>query len=117
MYTVDQVKEWTEENNAELDEGRLSCDDADVQIFNRCVPEKSKELWDVGCWLSEQLAELGATEAENHDICFAHGQRSFAGNTIQSAVDYANEFLNNKSVKDKLGIELADEINKEVFGE
>jgi hypothetical protein len=115
-YTVEQIENWIKENNEELNKDRLACEMPEVQMMNKFAPEKSKDVWDAGCWLSEILESLGATEEENKEICFAMGQRCFLGDANSVAVKFANEYATTGTTKDKPGLRLADEINKEVFG-
>lgn len=89
--------------------------------YEKEVPEYLRhprmwECWQAGCFLNSVLRFNGATEEEVHAIGFAHGQRSAFGDTWEWAIRYANEYEENKKVADKPGEELADEINKEVFG-
>jgi hypothetical protein len=115
MFIVEDAKNWALENSVNLDESRLGHKDPAVVLLNRLIPDKSKELWDAGCWLQKVLREYGVDENRINEIEMALGQRSFAANAWNVAVDYANEFANNGSIKEKGGIELAEKIHNEVF--
>ena len=109
-YTVEQAKAWAAENSHELDIARLRCTDGIVQMLNRVDPEKSKQVWDSGCWLAEVLREHGATEEQIREIQFAAGQRSFGGDAWKASVLYANEFAATGGTAEKPGPELAAKI-------
>jgi hypothetical protein len=115
MLTVEDAKKWALERLIELDKDRLECENKAVQMLNRIIPEKSKNLWDSGCWLESVLLENGASKEQVKDIQFAHGQRSFANDEWKVAVDYANEFIANGETQEKGGFELARKINEEIF--
>lgn len=117
MLTVEDAKKWADERSSELDKERLGWEDPTIQMLNRIIPEKSKNLWNSGCWLESVLLENGASKEQIKDIQFAHGQRSFANDEWKVAVDYANEFIANGETKEKGGFELAKKINEEIFGE
>lgn len=114
---IEDVKAWCLENRAELDESRLACEDAALQIINKMNPSLLKRLWDSGCWLAMKLREHGATEEQVQEIQFAHGQRAFGGCPYQVALGYAKEFAENGDTKEKGGEALADKIHGEVFGD
>lgn len=115
MKTVDDAKQWARDNTKELDARRLASPSDDVQMFNRIMPDKSKELWDSGCWLARELESLGATDEEISSIQMAQGQRAFGGNAWQAAVDYVNEFAATGDTVEKGGPELAEKRHKELF--
>jgi len=73
-------------------------------------------MWQAGCWLNSTLCENGASEAEVHDIGFAHGQRCVFGDPWKWAVIYANEYRAINCVRDQPGKALADAINREHIG-
>ena len=116
MYTIEEAQEWANKNNQELDSKRLGHTDKMVQMMNRIMPEKSKSLWDSGCWLGTILQDLGANDEQIGDIQMAHGQRSFGGDSWKAAVDYANEFAECGDTEEKGGAELAEKRHKEIFG-
>lgn len=116
-YTIEDAKQWAIENETELNRSRLSCKDSDVQMFNRIAPEKSKELWNSGCWLQDVLLEHGATDKQVKEIQFAAGQRAFGGDAWEVSVDYVNEFISNGDTQEKPGIELAKKRHNELFSE
>ena len=117
MVTDNDGLKWQAENNDELNRARLASKDEGVQMFNRINPAISKALWDAGSWLGTKLRELGATDEEVESVQFAHGQRCFGGQPWAIAAQYINEFAETKTVGDKPGPELAEEITKEVFGD
>lgn len=117
MKTIEDAKRWASENADELEADRLSCDDKNVVLFNRLMPELSKTLWDSGSWLSQELRSHGADDEQVQEIQMAHGQRSFGGEAWQAAVDYANEFAANGDTKEKGGLELGIKRHKELFGD
>ena len=114
--TIYDAKQWARDNTEELDADRLSSNDDAVQMFNRVMPEKSKELWDSGSWLAGQLRSNGATEEQISSIQMAQGQRAFGGNAWQAAVDYANEFEATGDTQEKGGLNLAEKRHEELFG-
>lgn len=116
LKTVKDAKQWAEENAAQLDSDRLNSDDKYVQMFNRTMPTKSKELWDSGCWLAEQLRACGADDEQVSAIQMAQGQRAFGGDAWQAAVDYANEFEATGDTVEKGGAALAHKRHRELFG-
>ena len=111
MYSVELAKSWVNKNRKELIKSLLEFKEA--PDFMKKPGNPFEEVWCCGCWLNEQLKKSGATKEEIHNIGICHGQRSLFGNTYEWAVKYLNEFEENKVIKDKPGIELADEINKE----
>ena len=115
-FTVEQAKRWAEDNSVELDSNRLTCDDESVQMFNSCMPDKSKQLWDSGCWLGERLRAAGAKDDQVRQIQMAQGQRAFCGDAWQAAVDYANEFTATGDTVEKGGVALAVKRHAELFG-
>ena len=117
LYTIAGAKRWADEHSAELDRNRKASSDADVQMFNRIMPEKSKELWDSGVWLGDRLEEHGATKDQIQSIQMAAGQRAFGGDAWQAAVDYANEFAGTGDTREKGGAELAEKVHAEIFSE
>ena len=116
LQTISNAKKWAKENDNDLNSARMKCKDSGAQLLNTIMPEKAKELWDSGSWLSEQLDSLGATDEQIKDIQFAHGQRAFGGDPWKVAVKYVNEFMANGDTKEKPGSELAAKINTELFG-
>lgn len=116
MYTVEDVKKWIVENNVELEKDRLNCQDETVKMLNRILPDKSKTLWDIGCWIEDVLEKLGADKEEISDAQFAFGQRAFGGAGEATAVAYVNEFVETKEIAEKPGPELAEKINNEILG-
>lgn len=116
MLTIEDAKTWATERSSELDEARLGCEDQIIQMMNRMMPEKSKSLWDSGCWLAANLREHGATDEQVSSIQMAQGQRAFGGDAWQAAVDYANEFAANGDTEEKGGAELAVKRHREIFG-
>jgi hypothetical protein len=116
MLTVEDAKAWASERCSELDADRLGHEDQMVQMMNRMIPEKSKSLWDSGCWLAAKLREHGATDEQVSSIQMAQGQRAFGGDAWQAAVDYANEFAANGDTEEKGGAELAAKRHSEIFG-
>lgn len=116
MYTVEDVKKWIVENNTELEKDRLNCQDSSVQMLNRILPDKSKMLWDIGCWIEHVLQKNGADKEDISDIQFVFGQRAFGGAGEATAVAYVNEFVKTKEVAEKPGPELAEKIHNEMFG-
>ena len=114
--TVDDAKRWASENKVDLDAARLSTEDETIQMFNRMMPDKSKELWDSGTWLAKQLRTAGATDEQVNSIQMAQGQRAFGGNAWQAAVDYANEFEATGDTEEKGGLALAQKRHAELFG-
>ncbi|RKY70960.1 MAG: hypothetical protein DRQ14_08065 [Candidatus Latescibacterota bacterium] len=115
-FTVVEAMEWADENREELDGARLGSEDSSVKMMNGMMPDKSREMWDAGCWLGERLEELGATEDEAMDLQFALGQRAFAGSAWEAAVRYANEFAERGGTEEHAGPELAETVCKEIFG-
>lgn len=116
MVTIEDAKQWAADYATELDQIRLSCDDKTVQMFNRVMPEKSKDLWDSGSWLGEQLRALGATDEQVQSIQMAQGQRAFRGDAWQAAVDHVNEFSEQGDTEEKDGLDLAEKRHEELFG-
>lgn len=115
--TIEDAKQWATDNEVRLDSDRLASSDETVQRFNRMMPAKSKELWDSGCWLGEQLRSHGATDEQVSQIQMALGQRAFGGNAWAAAVAYANEFEQSGDTEEKGGLELAEKRHAELFGE
>lgn len=115
-YTIEDIENWIKENNNQLDADRLANELPEIKMMNTFMPEKSKQVWDAGCWLSEILVSLGAGETEIAEICFAMGQRCFMGDPNVVAVKFANEYVVTGTTQDKPGCELADQINREIFG-
>ncbi len=116
MSTINDAKQWAKDNASDLDASRLACADESVQIFNQIMPDKSKELWDSGGWLAQELESHGATVEQIHDIQTATGQRAFGGDAWRAAVDYANEFAATGDTEEKGGPELAEKRHRELFG-
>ena len=114
MRTIDDAKQWAEDNSHELDADRLSCKDESVRMFNQIMPEKSKELWNSGCWLANELESHGATADQIGSIQMAQGQRAFGGDAWQAAVDYVNEFAATGDTEEKGGPELAQKRHAEI---
>lgn len=108
-YTVDDAHKWIEENQQDLQ--RSLAESKEVPPPMKAIPQISK-LWNAGCWLAEMLEEAGASEEENHDICFAHGQCCFGGNALEEAVRLLNEFVATGTTEDRPGPELAEKINE-----
>ncbi len=116
MLTIEDAKQWAVENAVMLHEGRISCKNESVRMFNSIMPDLSKLLWDSGCWLAHVLESHGATAEQIVDIQGAQGQRAFCGDAWQAAVDYANEFAETGDTEEKWGPELAEKRHKELFG-
>ena len=117
MKTIEDAKQWVAENHKELTKTRLSSTEPTIQMLNRVLPDKSRDLWDSGCWLQNEMRTLGATNEEITDAQFACGQRAFANDPWEIAVRYINEYQESGEIKDKPGAQLGEEINKELFGE
>lgn len=114
-YTIENAKAYAADNLADIMHALREC--AEVPEWFK-KNERFVEVWKSGCWLNMMLKrDHGASAQEVRDIGFAHGQRSAFGDTWHWAVVYANEYAANKSVKDKPGNKLADEINAGVFPE
>lgn len=113
MHTEEQAKQWVTKNRQELINSLIAC--AEVPEIMKGPGNRFEEVWCAGCWLNEKLRKAGATKEITENIGFAHGQRSLFGDTYQWAVTYLNEFISRGEVADKPGIELADQINDEVF--
>ena len=111
-YTLDSAKTWIADHDLSLGEALAA---SDVPDFMKSLPFM-RPVWDAGCWLGEILRELGASDAENSRICFAHGQRSLGGDTLAIAVNYANEFAGTATTSDRPGVKLANTIHVEMFG-
>jgi hypothetical protein len=112
MRTADEARKW-------MDEHREAC--MENYRKNRDIPDflrspRMELVWMSGCWLNTVLKEMGASEKEVHDIGFAQGQRSLFQDPLEVAIEYANEFEANRAVKDKPGIEFADELNDRYLG-
>jgi hypothetical protein len=110
MHTEEEVLTWVKKNRDELIQSLH--DNAEIPGYLKTPGDRFEEVWCAGCWLNKKLEEAGATEEEVRNIGFAHGQRSLFGNTYRWALNYLNEFESAGAIKDKPGIELADEINK-----
>lgn len=117
VYSIHDAMSWAADNDAELDKSRLACTDSTIKMLNRMSPETSKKLWNTGCWIEEILEGLGADKQTIHDMQFAMGQRAFGGDPWAISVAYVNEFIANGGTEEKPGVELADKINSEMFGE
>ncbi len=115
MLTIEDAKKWASERSEMLDSDRLANQDPLLQMMNKAIPEKSKNLWDSSIWLAMMLDEHGATDDQIESIQMAQGQRSLFGDPWEIAVEYANEFIATGSTKEKGGLELARKINKEIF--
>src|SRR5882672_9328310 len=111
-YLIEDCKEWVELELALIKVG-LS-EDTTIPDWMRNSPHFF-DCWKAGCWLNFMLKEHGATKEEVASIGFVHGQRSLFGDTYKWAVHYLNEFVETKSVADRPGVALADQINAEVF--
>jgi hypothetical protein len=116
VSTINDAKQWARDNASDLDASRLACADEFAQMLKQIMPDKSKELWDSGCWLAQELESRGATVEQIHDIQMATGQRAFGGDAWRAAVDYANEFAATGDTKEKGGLDLAEKRHKELFG-
>lgn len=114
MLTISDARAWADARREELDLARLTHTDPMVCMMNRVMPEKSKTLWDSGCWLAEVLREHGATDEQVRDTQMAVGQRALGGDAWRAAVDYANEFVATGDTEEKGGLELAVKINSEM---
>lgn len=110
MHTEEEATAWVNKIKDELLESLRN--HPEVPGFMKEPGNRFEDVWCSGCWLKEKLREARATKKEVKEIGFAHGQRSFFGNTYKWAVSYLNEFESRGSVKDKPGIELADKINE-----
>jgi len=108
-HTIEEALAYVKEHRKELIESLQACEEA--PDFFKTPGNKFEEVWCSGCWMNNCLYDAGATEKEVQDIGFAHGQRTLFGDPYKWAVAYLNEFEENREVKDKPGIALADEIN------
>lgn len=113
--SIDDVKKWTADNREKLTADMTACEDETVKRMLRLLPDIFVPMWDAGCWLKEFLIENGCSEDQAEDTCFAMGQRCFGGDPFQVAVKYANEWMDRGEIADKPGIQLACEINAEMF--
>ncbi|QDU34300.1 hypothetical protein KS4_23670 [Poriferisphaera corsica] len=104
--TIEEAKQWTELHKNEL----LAAMKENKDCKHLSGLPVMVNLWNAGCWLNHRLAEAGATSDEISSIGFAHGQRSFANDPYKVAVDYVNEYETNKSVQDKPGVALAEDV-------
>jgi hypothetical protein len=109
MYTTEDIENFVEENKSRLEESLQNCG---MIAF---IPiDMLRPVFQSGGWLGPILRKDGATDEQITNICMCHGQRSLSRHPFVVAVDYANEFLQNGSVKDNCGEELAKEVNKEL---
>jgi len=115
MHTIESAQQWENENAVRLDAKRLASTDEGVQMLNRILPDKSRQLWNSGCWLAEQLEACGASDDEIRDIQMVQGQHAFGGSAWQAAVDLANEYTETHTTKEHAGAELAEKLFKERF--
>jgi len=110
-YTKTDVEKYIEENREDLVQSLRNCETVPAFIKTPAF----QIVWDAGCWLNKVLKKHDASEKENRDICFAHGQRCFGRNPIDEAVRLMNEFLVTGTTKDRPGPKLAEEIAKDVL--
>lgn len=116
MRTVEEAMQWAADNREELDKGRLECESPDVQMFNRIMPELSQRIWDSGCWLTEQLKALGASDEDIAEAQFATGQLATLGNPWRSVVAFVNGYEEHGEAPVKPGAALALAIERERWG-
>jgi hypothetical protein len=109
MYTKEDVENYVEENKSRLEESLQNCG-----MISFIPIDLLRPVLQAGAWLGPTLAKDGATDEKISNICLCHGQRSLSRHPFVVAVDYANEFLQNGSVRDKFGEELAKEVNEEM---
>jgi len=112
MFTIFDFEKYVNENRKKLQQGFMGC--KEIPSFMK-QSGKFETLWNTGCWLKEKLLEMGASDSEADDICFAHGQRCGGGSPPDSAIEYLNEYSKNNKIKDKPGADLAQEIAKKSF--
>jgi uncharacterized protein YegP (UPF0339 family) len=114
MHSIQDGHQWAVENEESLKASFQKS--PEVPGFMKSIPTM-QELWNAGCWLNEMMQEMGIPEEKQKDIGFCHGQRSFGNDPWVTAVQYLQELEETQDIEDKPGSKLADEINKEVFGE
>lgn len=111
-YSIETIKsEISPETRQEMLASLQAC--KEVPDYMKTSGGRFEEVWVAGCWLNAKLRASGASEAQVKQIGFAHGQRSFFENPYKWAAIYHNEFIENQSIKDKPGLELADDINEQ----
>ena len=108
-YTVEEAKQYVANNRADITLGMMQLESTQAWRQN----ESFLRCWDSGCWLSVVLRKMKATDAQVHDITFAHGQRSLFGDAYAWAVAYANEFEKTGNIPEAPGRALAARINKQ----
>lgn len=113
--SIEDMLLWTR-NHLYILQGICHCCGASVGLPGK-VGEMMKNLWYSGCWLAQVIENMGADEQRIKEIQFAHGQRSFGRDPVEVALAYANEYAQTNAVRDQPGPELADEINRDIFGE
>jgi hypothetical protein len=107
-YTEADAAEWIAIESEGIRRGLDQCKQTPEYLKSS---EHFYQCWQAGCWMNYKMKEHGATEAEVHQIGFAHGQRCFFGDALKWAVIYLNEFIRTGKVSDKPGVEFADELN------
>lgn len=111
--TVDDALSYVSEHREEIMQSLLDCDEVPFMMKSQPL---IKKIWQAGCWLNRILKDNGASEKENEEICFAHGQRCFGNDPFEQAVRLANEFIATGTTKDRPGSALAEEIYNDTMG-
>ena len=112
MHTVESAKTWAAENSDGLYESLNA-----TTVIPAGLKASMRDIWFSGCWLNEMLQAAGLDADEIADIGFVHGQRCFGRDPWAAAVALVNEAESTGTTKDRPGVELADQINSEVFGD
>ena len=111
MRTVEEAKQWAEQNKASCMESYKGC----KEIPDCMRSEKLEQIWLAGCWMNYMLLSAGASQLHATEIGFVHGQKSFYLDTWKIAVSCVNEFEQNRHIADKPGEQLAMELH-ETYG-
>jgi hypothetical protein len=112
MRTIEDAKAWGKAHEAECLATYAEC--KEIPDFLRSP--RLEAIWISGCWLKDAIASAGATDAQQGEIGFCHGQRCMYADPWESAVAYANEFERQKTVADRPGRELAERLIRENTG-
>lgn len=116
-FVESDIQSWIQDNLEQLTAERLAFSDANIQMMNRCLPEISAKLWNIGCWIESKLQELNFEKQKIKDVQVAYGQRCFGASDMYApALAYVNEAYETNDVKDEPGPVLANKLIDEMFG-
>lgn len=111
-YSIEDAKEYVQENMADIMATYENYPDLPAWAKGF---ERTKQMWQAGCWLNAMLEKHGCPAETRFKIGFCHGQRSAFGDCWKWGVIYLNEYVETGSVADQPGNELADQICADHF--